>query len=117
MLQLCHNQLNNYFNAINSKFDVPLKFQGTLFQQLVWNEILNIPYGQTISYSQLAQAIRKPQAVRAVAQACKSNSFAVIVPCHRIIAANGSLGGYNAGTERKAWLLDHEKYQLNTINF
>ncbi len=117
LLQLCHNQLDNYFNGINEIFDIPLTFQGSPFQIEVWKELLKIPFGTTMSYGQIAHAIQKPHAARAVGRACKTNPLAIIIPCHRVIASNGSLTGYNAGMSRKSWLLKHERTLLNSINF
>jgi AraC family transcriptional regulator, regulatory protein of adaptative response / methylated-DNA-[protein]-cysteine methyltransferase len=88
--------------------DLPLDVQGTVFQQRVWKALRNIPTGETLSYSELAQKIGKPKAVRAVASACAGNSIAVLIPCHRVIRADGELSGYRWGTERKAELLRRE---------
>ncbi len=102
-------ELQLYFKGSLSKFKTPLALAGTLFQKLVWNELQNIPLGQTRSYKELATAIGNPTAVRAVAQANAANQLAIIIPCHRVIQNCGALGGYAAGPERKKWLLDHEK--------
>ena len=88
---------------------VPLDMRGTEFQKAVWAELLTIPPGETRSYSQVAGAIGRPTAVRAVAQACGANPVAVVVPCHRVIGADGSLTGYAGGLDRKRALLEGEK--------
>ncbi len=88
--------------------DIPTRPSGTLFQQSVWQSLLSIPCGTTISYAELATRIGKPQASRAVGQANGRNPIAVVHPCHRVIGANGTLTGYGGGLKRKAWLLRHE---------
>ncbi len=98
-------QLNEYFAGVRSNFDLPLAARGTPFQQQVWQALTTIPYGQTWSYQQLANAIGNPKAVRAVGLANGKNPLSVIVPCHRVIGKNGRLTGYAGGVERKAQLL------------
>ena len=98
-------QLDEYFQGRRSVFDVPLLFAGTQFRQRVWRELLAIPYGTTISYSQLAQRLAMPHAVRAVANACGANAISVFAPCHRVVGSNGSLTGYAGGIEAKRKLL------------
>lgn len=88
---------------------LPVKTGGTEFQREVWRALREIPCGTTISYGELARRIRRPEAVRAVGLANGSNPIGVVVPCHRVIGANGSLTGYGGGLERKRWLLDHER--------
>jgi len=92
-------------HAIDS---VPVRTAGTAFQQIVWRALRDIPCGATISYSELASRIAHPDAVRAVGTANGANPIGVVVPCHRVIGANGSLTGYGGGIERKRWLLEHE---------
>lgn len=87
---------------------VATKQHGTRFQCQVWAALRRIPAGRTLTYGTLAARIKKPKACRAVAAACKANPLAIIVPCHRAVAANGLLGGYNAGVQKKLWLLQHE---------
>jgi methylated-DNA-[protein]-cysteine S-methyltransferase len=87
---------------------IPVRTAGTSFQQTVWRALRDIPCGTTISYSELARRIHAPQAVRAVGTANGANPIGVVVPCHRVIGANGSLTGYGGGIERKRWLLEHE---------
>jgi AraC family transcriptional regulator of adaptative response/methylated-DNA-[protein]-cysteine methyltransferase len=88
---------------------LPLDILGTAFQRRVWLALRDIPYGKTVSYSDIAQKIGKPKAVRAVAHACATNSIAVVIPCHRVVRTDGSLGGYRWGLERKSVLLAREK--------
>lgn len=102
-------ELKSYFDGTLKEFKTPVVFWGTPFQQRVWQELQKIPYGQTWSYTRLAQALDKPTAYRAVAQANSANALAIIVPCHRVINADGTIGGYNGGVARKEWLLRHEK--------
>jgi methylated-DNA-[protein]-cysteine S-methyltransferase len=101
-------QLTEYFEGTRREFDLPLRLQGTVFQTRVWRELTEIPYGQTWSYGQLAQRIDKPSASRAVGLANGRNPISILVPCHRVIGADGSLTGYGGGIERKRWLLVHE---------
>jgi methylated-DNA-[protein]-cysteine S-methyltransferase len=101
-------QLAEYFAGERQQFDVPIKLVGTPFQQRVWQELERIPFGTTITYAQLAQRVGKPTASRAVGNANGRNPVSIIVPCHRVIGADGSLTGYAGGLDRKRWLLDHE---------
>jgi methylated-DNA-[protein]-cysteine S-methyltransferase len=101
-------QLTEYFAGTRREFDLPLRFQGTTFQTRVWRELTEIPYGQTWSYGQLAHRIDQPSASRAVGLANGRNPISILVPCHRVIGADGSLTGYGGGLERKRWLLAHE---------
>lgn len=105
-------QLRGYFAGKLKTFDVPLAPRGTEFQLAVWNALLEIPYGDTISYAELASRIGKPSAMRAVGAANGANPIPVIIPCHRVIGANGSLTGYGGGIERKQWLLALEGRRL-----
>ena len=102
-------QLDEYFAGKRQAFDLPLSPQGTDFQQTVWKQLQEIPYGQTISYSQLAQAIRHPKACRAAGSANGKNPIAIIIPCHRVITSDGGLGGYAYGLNVKKRLLELEK--------
>ena len=101
-------QLNEYFQNKRREFDIPLLFVGTDFQKKVWNELLKIPYGKTISYSELAKRIGMPNAVRAVANANAVNAISIVAPCHRVIGSDGTLTGYGGGLERKRLLLELE---------
>lgn len=102
-------QLDEYFAGERTFFDVPMALKGTDFQRRVWEELCAIPYAETISYGELARRIGNPKASRAVGLANGRNPVAVIVPCHRVIAADGSLGGYGGGTGRKVQLLELER--------
>ncbi|MBN1529295.1 MAG: methylated-DNA--[protein]-cysteine S-methyltransferase [Thermoleophilaceae bacterium] len=101
-------QLAEYFAGDRTTFDVPLALEGTAFQRRVWNALLEIPYGETVSYGELARRIESPRAVRAVGLANGRNPVAVIVPCHRVIGADGTLTGYGGGLARKRLLLELE---------
>ncbi|MCX2429223.1 MULTISPECIES: methylated-DNA--[protein]-cysteine S-methyltransferase [unclassified Pedobacter] len=101
------NQLKNYFNGNLKKFDFPIKQKGTDFQQQVWQNLLNIPYGETVSYAKFSA--HHPLAIRAIAAANGKNNIAIAVPCHRVIGSNGKLVGYAGGLWRKQWLLEHER--------
>jgi AraC family transcriptional regulator of adaptative response/methylated-DNA-[protein]-cysteine methyltransferase len=102
-------QLEEYFNGTLKEFTVPLVTPGTPFQQIVWKELMHIPYGTTRSYQEQSVALGKPDSVRAVANANGMNRISIIIPCHRVIGSDGHLTGYGGGLRRKKWLLDHEK--------
>jgi AraC family transcriptional regulator of adaptative response/methylated-DNA-[protein]-cysteine methyltransferase len=102
-------ELNAYFEGNLTEFATPVHLQGSPFQKLVWQELLEIPYGETRSYSKQAESIGRPSAFRAVANANGANLLAIILPCHRIINQDGNLGGYGGGIIRKKWLIDHER--------
>ncbi len=101
-------QLREYFAGERRHFDLPLQMHGTDFQRRVWRELTQIPFGETWSYGQLAQRLDNPGACRAVGLANGKNPIAIIVPCHRVIGADGSLTGFGGGLPRKEWLLTHE---------
>jgi len=101
-------QLREYFDGTRRTFEIPLSLHGNEFELRVWDELLRIPYAQTASYGQIAQRIGEPEAPRAVGLANGRNPIAVIVPCHRVIGADGKLVGYGGGLERKRFLLDLE---------
>lgn len=101
-------QLDEYFAGERQEFDLSIHQTGTPFQRAAWNALLEIPFGQTRTYGQQAQAIGVPQAVRAVGAANGANDIPIIVPCHRVIGANGSLTGYGSGIDLKRWLLEFE---------
>ncbi len=101
-------QLEAYFDGTETDFSIPMQLVGTDFQRAVWNELLKIPYGETRSYSQIADALGKPKAVRAVGAANGKNPLGIVVPCHRVIGSNGKLTGYAGGLDMKLWLLRHE---------
>jgi O-6-methylguanine DNA methyltransferase len=98
-------QLQEYFSGQRRNFDLSLDLRGTDFQQRCWNELLRIPYGETRSYAEIARAVGSPRSFRAVGQANHYNPIAIIVPCHRVLAAGCYLGGYGGGLPVKAWLL------------
>ena len=100
------------FTGIGKSFDLPLNPRGTVFQQQVWKALYDIPYGETRSYKQIAESIGNPKAVRAVGMANNRNPILIVVPCHRVIGANGKLVGYGAGIEKKEFLLKLEKSLL-----
>jgi methylated-DNA-[protein]-cysteine S-methyltransferase len=101
-------QLEEYFAGTRRDFDLPMRPQGTLFQERVWRALTEIPYGETWSYGELAKRIGNPNAPRAVGLANGRNPISILVPCHRVIGADGSLTGYGGGLGRKQWLLAHE---------
>ena len=102
-------QLEAYFAGSRDAFEIELDLAGTDFQRAVWAGLVEIPYGETISYGELARRVGRPGASRAVGLANGRNPVAIIVPCHRVIGANGTLTGYGGGLDRKVWLLDHER--------
>ena len=103
--RIVRRQLEEYFSGERRNFDLALDLRGTDFQKGCWNELLRIPYGETRSYAQIAQAVGSPRSFRAVGQANHYNPIAIIVPCHRVLAAGCYLGGYGGGLPVKAWLL------------
>ena len=105
-------QLQEYFSGARAEFDVPLASKGTLFQKLVWQELCRIPYGQTRTYGEIAAAIGKPGAARAVGMACNRNPIWLLIPCHRVVGKNGSLTGYAGGLDMKQALLELEQTHL-----
>jgi AraC family transcriptional regulator of adaptative response/methylated-DNA-[protein]-cysteine methyltransferase len=102
-------QLAEYFAGTRRDFDVPLRLQGSPFQVAAWKALCDIPYGETRSYADMARAVGSAGAVRAIGRANGQNRIAIVVPCHRVIQADGSLCGYGGGRWRKQWLLDHER--------
>ncbi len=113
LLAACLTQLDEYFCGRRKEFSLPLQQDGTPFQQKVWELLLQISFGKTLSYQQLACVYGDLKAIRAVASANGRNNLAIIVPCHRVIGSNQSLTGYAGGLWRKKWLLEHEaKYSL-----
>lgn len=108
VIELAIQQLDEYFSGGRKSFDIPLRFAGTDFQQLVWKELCRIPYGQTASYGEVAARIGMPTSFRAVANANGANAIAIFVPCHRVIGSNKTLTGYAGGLEAKQFLLDLE---------
>jgi len=108
LLRAAIDELNEYFAGTRKQFTFPIKQEGSEFQQQVWGELIQIPYGTTITYAQQSNQMNNPLAIRAIASANGRNNLWVVVPCHRVIGSNGSLTGYAGGIWRKKWLLEHE---------
>ncbi|MBM4174812.1 MAG: methylated-DNA--[protein]-cysteine S-methyltransferase [Ignavibacteria bacterium] len=108
ILDECVTQLDEYFKGKRKEFTVKLNHDGTEFQKKVWNELLKISFGKTVSYLELAKSLGDVKAIRAVGKANSKNKIAIIIPCHRVIGSNGNLTGYAGGLWRKEWLLKHE---------
>ena len=111
LFQEAQRQLKEYFSGKRKVFQLPIFFQGTPFQEKVWLSLLNIPYGSTKSYQEIAQEIGNEKAVRAVGGAVHRNPLPLILPCHRVIGKNGSLVGFGLGLSTKKWLLEHERLE------
>ena len=107
-------QLEEYCDGSRRDFDLPLDLQGTEFQVAAWRALADIPYGHTASYGQQAASIGRPKAVRAIGGANGRNPVAIVLPCHRIVGADGSLTGFGGGIAVKKWLLDHEQRMLHS---
>lgn len=107
-LELPVKELNEYFDFKRTVFTFKLQPQGTAFQQKVWQELMNIPFGKTVSYMDLSKKLGDIKAIRAVASANGKNPLWIVIPCHRVIGTDGSLTGYAGGLWRKKWLLEHE---------
>ncbi|MCM2439713.1 methylated-DNA--[protein]-cysteine S-methyltransferase [Agrobacterium vitis] len=103
------DQLRAYFNGTRQEFDLPLDLEGTDFQRDVWQELIRIPFGMTISYGELARRIGRLSASRAVGAANGANPLPIVIPCHRVIGSNGSLTGFGGGLDTKKWLLTLER--------
>ena len=112
-LTQARHELARYFDGTLTDFTVPIVFRGTPFQERVWRHLVRIPYGETLSYAQLAVRVESPGGQRAVGGANGMNRIAVIIPCHRVVNSNGKLGGYGGGLWRKEWLLAHERGTRN----
>lgn len=108
LTSLAKAQLTEYFAGVRQTFTLPLAFSGTSFQKDVWRALAEIPYGQTVSYGELAKACGHPSAIRAAANAVGKNPFLIVWPCHRVLASRGRLGGFSAGISVKKALLSHE---------
>ncbi len=111
LFQEAQRQLKEYFSGKRKVFQLPIFFQGTPFQEKVWRSLLNIPYGTTKSYQEIAREIGNEKAVRAVGGAVHRNPLPLILPCHRVIGKNGSLVGFGLGLSTKKWLLEHERLE------
>lgn len=105
LIKEAHLQFSEYLKGERKEFDIPFRMKGTKFQKQVWTALCEIPYGETRSYKQIAEAIGNPKAVRAVGMANNRNPLLVVVPCHRVIGANGQLVGYAGGLDKKEFLL------------
>ncbi len=112
LLKKVVKELDEYFSGKRKTFDIPISFNGTEFQKKVWNALLEIPYGETRSYKDIAEHIGNPKACRAVGMANHNNPISIIVPCHRVIGKNGSLTGYAGGLDMKNYLLQLEKSNI-----
>jgi methylated-DNA-[protein]-cysteine S-methyltransferase len=108
VLKACAAQVEEYFRGRRKIFDVPLHFVGTDFQKKVWNELLKIPFGETVSYLDIAMKVGNEKMIRAVGGANGKNPISIVVPCHRVIGSDGRLIGYAGGLWRKEWMLNHE---------
>ncbi|BCS82037.1 methylated-DNA--[protein]-cysteine S-methyltransferase [Anaerocellum diazotrophicum] len=102
-------QLEEYFEGKRTNFELKLQLQGTEFQKRVWSKLIDVPFGSVISYRELAKKVGMPQGSRAVGNAVGKNPAVIIVPCHRVIKSDGTLGGFSAGIDKKKWLLEHER--------
>lgn len=114
-LKKCFEQLDEYFQGSRKVFSLQLDMQGTEFQKRVWKELLNIPFGKTISYFDVAKNIGDSKASRAIGNANGLNKILIIIPCHRVIGKNGALSGYAAGVHNKQWLMEFEN-QVNSVS-
>ncbi len=115
VIKLTVKELNEYFADERKVFDIPLRLIGSEFQRSVWKALLDIPYGETRNYMQIASAVNNPKGVRAVAQAIGANPMSIIVPCHRVIGSDGSLTGFAGGLDAKQYLLALEKTPVTKI--
>jgi len=115
LLARASEQLAEYFAGTRTTFDLLLDAGGTAFERRVWDALRTIPYGTTLSYSELARRLGDPRATRAVGAANGKNPIPIIVPCHRVIGANGALTGFGGGLDRKRWLLEHEGALTTTL--
>lgn len=106
-------ELTSYFDGTLREFKTPFHTDGSQFQNLVWDKLMSVPYGETRTYAYQAHAIGHKKAYRAVANANGANQIIIVIPCHRIINTNGNLGGYSGGLTRKKWLINHEKMNIN----
>lgn len=109
IMQRCMQQLDEYFAGSRKEFNFPVMQDGTTFQQSVWRALCEIPFGKTISYLELARRIGNEKSIRAVGTTNGKNQISIVIPCHRVIGANGNLTGYGGGLWRKSWLLEHEQ--------
>jgi methylated-DNA-[protein]-cysteine S-methyltransferase len=116
-LKACVLQLQEYFKGKRQQFQLQLNPIGTEFQKSVWNQLQQIPYGRTVSYSELSKQLNNVKAIRAIAAANGKNPVLIVVPCHRVIGSDGNLTGYAAGLKAKQWLLNHENNSIQPTLF
>jgi methylated-DNA-[protein]-cysteine S-methyltransferase len=109
LIKKAGEQLREYFAGKRKGFDLPLKLEGTDFQKAVWQALIDIPYGETLTYKDVAEKIGRPKAARAVGSGCNRNKIAVVIPCHRVVGSSGKLTGYAGGLSKKDFLLELEK--------
>lgn len=110
-----YRQLNEYFEGTRTEFSLRIYLEGTEFQKSVWNQLLVIPYGQIDTYKGIAEKVGNIKASRAVGNANNKNKILIIVPCHRVIGSDGNLNGYREGTEKKEWLINHERSRVKIM--
>ncbi len=111
----CKRQLIEYFSGNRKAFDISFELTGTDFQKSVWNALLEIPFGVTMTYGEIAERIGRCGAARAIGGACRKNPILIVVPCHRVVGANGKLVGFACGLNIKSYLLNHEKYEVSDV--
>lgn len=109
------SQLQEYFSGTRKEFDMNFEFDGTQFQKKVWKALCTIPYGETVSYEYIAKMIGEPKAARAVGGANHRNKISIVIPCHRVIGKNKTLVGYGGGLDKKQWLIEHEKNNIDKL--
>lgn len=114
--EVVERQLQEYFSGNRVNFELKVAPEGTLFQKQVWEEMQKIPFGETATYAELAKRVGRPEAWRAVANACGKNPIVIVIPCHRVVGSYGKLGGYSGGLDKKQWLLQHEAAVLSRIS-
>ena len=114
VLDLAAEQLGQYFEGRRRRFELPLELRGTEFQQQAWTALADIPFGETSTYGKQAVAIGRPRAIRAIGSANGRNPLSIVLPCHRVVGADGSLTGFAGGLDTKRWLLDHEAEVLTS---
>lgn len=117
VIDMAIQQISEYLEGKRKAFSVPLRIEGSLFRMKVWEELKKIPYGETVTYSELARRIGSPKAFRAVANACGANPCPIIIPCHRVVASGGKTGGYTGGLDIKLTLLEIEKQNSRSIRY
>lgn len=108
-VDLVIKQIDEYFKGKRKEFKLNLNINGTYFQSIVWNELINIPFGKTVSYKDIAKNIGNEKACRAVGNANNKNKIAIVIPCHRVVGSNNKLVGYSSGVDKKKWLINFEK--------